>query len=172
MKITTKRIAAAAVIGALYTALTLLLAPISFGVLQFRVSEALCILPALVPGASWGLWVGCALSNLLGGYGVPDIVFGSLATLLSSLCIERIARGEQPPFSFAKTALICLMPVVWNGPVVGAVIAYGTGVQSVSGYLLFMCQIAAEEACVMLTAGLALLKLLPRSKPLMELMRS
>ena len=57
MHITTKKLAFAAVVGAAYAALTMLLAPISFGLVQFRVAEALCILPAFLPAASWGLWV-------------------------------------------------------------------------------------------------------------------
>ena len=65
-----------AVIAARYAALTLALYPISFGAVQFRVSEALCILPAFVPFTAWGLWAGCAIANLAGGYGIPDIVFG------------------------------------------------------------------------------------------------
>lgn len=56
MKISTRKLASAAVVGAAYAALTLLLAPISFGLVQFRVSEALCILPAFVPFTAWGLW--------------------------------------------------------------------------------------------------------------------
>lgn len=89
MKFTPRNIALAAVVGAAYCALTLLVAPIAFGVVQFRVSEALCILPAFFPMSAWGLWIGCALANVFGGYGVMDIVFGSLATLGSGLCIRR-----------------------------------------------------------------------------------
>ena len=59
----------AAVIGALYAAVTLLAAPISFGNLQCRVSEALCILPWFFPETAWGLFVGCILANLLGAAG-------------------------------------------------------------------------------------------------------
>ena len=96
MRISVKDLASAAVVGAAYAALTMLLAPISFGLVQFRASEALCILPAFLPAASWGLWVGCALVNFMSGYGIPDIVFGSFATLMASLCIARIARGRSP----------------------------------------------------------------------------
>ena len=58
MKFTPRNIALAAVVGAAYCALTLLVAPIAFGVVQFRVSEALCILPAFFPMSAWGLWIG------------------------------------------------------------------------------------------------------------------
>ena len=54
-----------AVVGALYAALTMLLAPISYGNLQFRISEALCVLPVFFPYTSVGLFLGCALANMI-----------------------------------------------------------------------------------------------------------
>ena len=69
-----------AVVGALYAALTMLLAPISYGNLQFRISEALCVLPVFFPYTSVGLFLGCALANMISAAGILDVVFGSLAT--------------------------------------------------------------------------------------------
>ena len=111
----TRRLARGAVIAALYTALTLLLAPISYGQLQVRLSEALTLLPILLPEAVPALAVGCLLSNILGGCTIFDIVFGTLATLLAALCTRRL-RGK---FWLAAT-----MPVVFNGVIVGAVVHY------------------------------------------------
>lgn len=162
MKISTRKLASAAVVGAAYAALTLLLAPISFGLVQLRVSETLCILPAFLPCTAWGLWAGCAIANLAGGYGLPDIVFGSLATLGASLSMAAIAKGRSQPLRLGRALAVCLMPVVWNGPIVGAVIAYSTGAFW-SALALSAAQIAAEEAVVMYVIGLPLLKLLPRS---------
>ena len=68
MKSPTRLLVQAALIAAVYAALTLLLQPISFGIVQFRVSEALTVLPALMPAAIPGLFVGCLLSNILGGF--------------------------------------------------------------------------------------------------------
>ena len=68
-----------AMIGAVYVALTLAFAPISFGAVQFRISEALCVLPYFTPAAVPGLFVGCLLSNILGGAAPLDVIFGSLA---------------------------------------------------------------------------------------------
>lgn len=101
MKISTRKLAAAAVVGAAYAALTLVLAPISFGLVQFRVSEALCILPAFVPCTAWGLWAGCAIANLAGGYGLPDIVFGSLATLEPRCAWRGWLRGTSIRWALA-----------------------------------------------------------------------
>ena len=111
----TRRLARGAVIAALYTALTLLLAPISYGQLQVRLSEAMTLLPILLPEAVPALAVGCLLSNILGGCTILDIVFGTLATLLAALCTRRLS---------GKFWLAAAMPVVFNGVIVGAVVHY------------------------------------------------
>ena len=74
----------AGVIAALYVALNYLLQPFSFGILQFRVSEALTVLPLLFPEAIPALFVGCVISNLIGN-GIYDIIIGSLATLIAAV---------------------------------------------------------------------------------------
>lgn len=66
----------AAAIAAIYTVLTMVFAPISFGPIQFRISEALCILPFFTPAAVPGLFIGCLLSNLLCGAAALDIILG------------------------------------------------------------------------------------------------
>ena len=77
-----------AIVAALYVVLTTLasLAGISSGVIQFRISEALCILPIFLPEAIPGLFIGCIISNLLvPGVVIWDIIFGSLATLIGAM---------------------------------------------------------------------------------------
>ena len=111
----TRSLARGAVIAALYTALTLLLMPISYGELQVRLSEALTLLPILLPEAVPALAVGCLLSNILGGCTIFDIVFGTLATLLAAICTRRL-RG--------RFWLAAAMPVLFNGVIVGAVVHY------------------------------------------------
>lgn len=88
----TRALARGAIIAALYTALTVLLAPLSYGEVQIRFSEAFTLLPILMPEAVPALLVGCLLSNILGGCSIFDIVFGSLATLLAAVCTRRPAR--------------------------------------------------------------------------------
>lgn len=111
----TRRLARGAVIAALYTALTLLLAPISYGQFQVRLSEAMTLLPILLPEAVPALAVGCLLSNILGGCTIFDIVFGTLATLLAALCTRRLRTNLW---------LAAAMPVLFNGVIVGAVVHY------------------------------------------------
>ena len=75
----------AAVIGAIYVVLTLLFAPLSYGEIQIRFSEALTILPFFTPAAIPGLFVGCIIANLFGGAIPVDIIFGSIATLIGAV---------------------------------------------------------------------------------------
>ena len=77
----------AAAIAALYVVLTFLAN--AFGLanyaVQLRFSEALTILPFFTPAAIPGLFVGCLLANIFTGAALPDIIFGSLATLIAAL---------------------------------------------------------------------------------------
>ena len=77
----------AGIVAALYTVLTCLIGAFGLanGAIQFRISEALCILPVFMPAAIPGLTVGCLLSNLLTGCVWQDILFGPVATLLGAL---------------------------------------------------------------------------------------
>lgn len=103
----------AAIIGSLYAAITLLVAPISFGynIFQFRVSEALTVLPAFTPAAIPGLFVGCIISNLIGGFGIIDIVFGSMTTLLAAFISYKVRNVK---------ILVPLPPVILNALIVGS----------------------------------------------------
>ena len=71
-----------AAIAAIYVVLVVVFNYWSFGPIQFRIAEALTILPFFTPAAIPGLFVGCLLANLLGGAIPADIIFGSIATLL------------------------------------------------------------------------------------------
>ena len=83
----------AGVIAAVYVALTVVLAPFSFREIQVRVAEALTILPFFMPAAVPGLLIGCLIGNTLGGAVLPDIVFGSLATLIGAVGTYLIGRA-------------------------------------------------------------------------------
>lgn len=82
--------AEAGIIAALYFVLTVAIAPLAYGPLQIRFSEALCVLPFFTPAAVPGLFVGCVLANLFSPFGIWDIVFGSMATLIAALITYRI----------------------------------------------------------------------------------
>ena len=83
--LTTRSLCLSAIIAALYAALTMALPVLSYGAWQCRLSEALTLLPLVLPQAVPGLFVGCVVANLLSPVGVWDVVFGSLATLLAAV---------------------------------------------------------------------------------------
>lgn len=72
-------------IAAVYAVLGLVFYPISFGVYQIRVAEALTVLPFVTRAAVPGLFIGCLLANIYGGFGWQDIIFGSALTLIAAL---------------------------------------------------------------------------------------
>lgn len=124
MRMTTRHLVRGAMIAALYVAIALALRPIAFGPLQFRVSEALTALPMLLPEAIPGLTVGCLLANLFGSEAGPlDVVFGTLATLISAL----LTYGMRKKLNW-HPALCMLPPVLINAVVVGAVLHVTLGV--------------------------------------------
>jgi len=140
-----------AIIAALYAALTLLLSPMSFGLMQIRISEALTLLPILMPEAVPALAVGCLIANFLGGATLLDVVFGTLATLLAAVCTRLLRRRMLPAM---------LMPVLFNGVIVGLVVhfAYSPGVP----VLLCMLSVAVGEAVSCCLLGPALLHAVER----------
>ena len=147
----TRTLVRAALIAALYTVLTLLLQPLSYGEVQIRFSEALTLLPILLPEAVPALAVGCLLANILGGCTIFDIVFGTLATLLAALCTRRLRD---------RFWLAALMPVLFNGVIVGAVVHYCYA--PVFPLPLSMLSVAAGEAVACLIVGPLLVRVMQR----------
>ena len=115
MKIRNLFITQAALIAALYVVLTLVSA--AFGLdskaIQFRLSEVLTVLPALTPAAIPGLFIGCLLSNFICGAMLPDMIFGSLATLIGAVGTYFIGKRVKwlsalPPIA-ANTVIVPLV---------------------------------------------------------------
>lgn len=144
----------AAMIGALYATITVIFAPISYGMVQVRISEMLLVLPYFMPAAIPGLFVGTLIANMFGGLGILDIVFGSLATLLSAYLVSKIGNKYLVP----------LPPVIINAIVVGLVLHYVLGLPL---YLTAMwVGIGQVIACYGL--GLPLLLFLERHRHIFE----
>ena len=164
----TLRLAVGAVIAAAYAGLTLALAPISYGPVQFHVSEVLTVLPFFLPSAVWGLWLGCILANLYTG-SVLDIVFGSLATLLAGLLTARFGRRGD---TVKNRMLGCFMPVAFNALIVGAVLTWGYGLQEFADPLASFAfnglTVGLGEAGVLYLIGYPLLKRLPKIQSVRE----
>ena len=116
-----------ALIAAIYVVLTLLLRPISYGPIQFRVSEALCVLPYFTPAAIPGVFIGCLISNLLGGAVLMDIVFGSLATLIGAIGSWLLRRNRW---------LVSLPPILSNTLIIPWVLKFAYGSEDLVWYMM------------------------------------
>ena len=159
MHFSTKSLTRAAIIAAAYCALSLVSSALSlaYGPVQLRFSEALCVLPFLMPEAVWGLFVGCLLTNVLSPYGLLDLIFGSAATLLAALLSARCKTrvGAAGP------------PILCNAVLVGALLSWEVGGTAESFGTLFVynaATVGAGEAAVCLVLGLPLLRILEKYK--------
>ncbi len=139
----TKIICINAVISALYIALTMFLAPISYGVIQLRVAESFTILPALMPYTMWGLFIGCAVSNIVSVFGIVDVIVGSLITLVASFLTSKIKNmwlAPLPPIFLNAFFL----PLMW----------YLTGAEAV--YWINVLSIFVSQTLVLYIIGIPL----------------
>ncbi len=141
-----KKIARTAIIASLYCALTVLIAPLSYGPVQFRFSECLTVLAVFYPEAVIGLTVGCFFSNLFGN-GILDIVFGTLATFLASFSTYLIGK-KLKNFSINLTTNI-ILNVFLNAFLVPVCFALG----SVKAYFLAVLTVGVGQVCVLSTLG-------------------
>ena len=113
-------IALGALIAAIYVVLTLIFAPISFGPIQVRVAESMTAFLMFTPMAVPGLFVGCLIANILGGAVLPDVVFGSLATLIGAVLGRKLSD---------KRWLFPIPMVLSNALIIPFVLRYGYGVE-------------------------------------------
>ena len=150
-----KFITTAAIIAAAYVVLTLVSAAfnLAYGPVQFRLSEALCILAALTPAAIPGLTVGCIISNLL-SFNAIDMLFGSAATLIAAILTYYTRK-----ITFKDLPLLgSLFPVVVNGLIVGAEIAvfFLPETAFFTGFAISALQVALGEMVICYGLGIPL----------------
>lgn len=153
-----------AVIAALYTALTYLAAifGLSSGVIQFRLSEMLCILPLFIPEAVPGLFIGCLVSNLVStlqtGVAVWDVVFGSIATLIGAIGARLLRKLPE------KLIWISTLPtIVANALIVPPVLIFAYGVED--AFMFLVLTVGLGELVCAGFGGYFLYKILkPREK--------
>ena len=150
---TTGRITQGAAIAALYVALTMIVAPIAFGPVQFRISEALCVLPYFLPSAVPGVTIGCFLANLLCGAAPLDVVFGSLATLIGAVGSYYLGKKSK--------WLVCVPPILANTIIIPWVLRYAYG--STDLILYAMVTVGIGEILAIGVLGNILLLALERS---------
>ena len=129
----------AAAIAAVYVVLTTVFAAFSFGEVQVRISEALTILPVFTPAAIPGLFVGCIISNFLGGAILMDVIFGSIATLIGAVFTYKL-RGSSK-------WLAPLPPIVANALIVPFTLFYGYGVNLPIPFMMLTVGIGEVISC-------------------------
>lgn len=152
----TKRLVKTAIIAALYAILTIILAPISYGPIQFRLSEVMVLLAFFDPFYIGGLTLGCLLSNILGGYGVMDIIFGTIATFMSVSSISLTAKFlKQNKFSLL---IASLWPTLFNGVIIGWMLNFVLGVP----IFITMLQVAIGEFVVVTILGVSIAIIIKR----------
>ena len=133
-----ENLARGGIIAALYVVLTYIFAPISFGLIQVRIAEMLTILPMFTPMAVPGLFLGCLLGNLLAGAILPDVVFGSLATLIGAIGTRLLKK---------KPMLAWIPPVLSNAIIVPIVLQKVYGVPDSFWYLMLTVGVGEVIAC-------------------------
>ena len=149
--------AQAAMIAASYVVVTLLGASFSYGEVQVRLSEALTILPVFTPAAIPGLFIGCLLSNILGGCILPDIIFGSLATLIGAVFTWTLRNKSK--------YLAPLPPIIANVLIVPFILKYGYMLPLPIPFMMLTVGIGEVISCGVL--GLILHTALSRYKGLL-----
>lgn len=149
MKIKTKGLVYSAIIAAIYAAVTLTLYITSFGVVQFRFAEALTVLPFFSSYAVPGLFLGCIITNIVSPMGTPDLIFGSLATLIAAIITYYIGKSSIK----YKEYLAPLPPVISNALIVGMMLHYTISWPSLASIL----QVGLGEVVCCYGLGLPLL---------------
>ncbi len=136
----TRYLTRGALIAALYIGLTYVstIFGLSSGVIQFRISETLCILPIFMPEAIPGLFIGCILSNIVSGCVIWDIIFGSLATLIGAVGAY-LLRTVPVKFKWVAT----LPNLVSNMVIVPLVLMFAYGVEG--GFLMLSLSVGIGE---------------------------
>lgn len=161
LKKKTRYIIDGALIAALYAGLTYLMGVfgLAYGPVQFRVSEALTILPVFTPAAIPGLTVGCFIANIM-SYSPIDMVFGTLASFLAAICTYWLRR-----LTFRGVPWLSLLPpVLFNAVIVGLEIAFffTEGGASFTGFALNAAFVGLGQLVVCYGLGVPLFLILRR----------
>ncbi len=144
----TRHAAYGGIIAALYVVFTLIANAFGLanGAIQIRISEALTILPAFIPAAIPGLFIGCILSNTFTGAILPDIIFGSLATLIGAFGTRALRNKNK--------FLLPIPPIMANTIIVPLVLKYAYKLDGTLPYMAVTVFIGELISCGILGLGL------------------
>ena len=148
-----KKIINISILTALYVVLCFISAPISFGPIQFRISEILCLLAIKYKWSIISLTLGCFISNLLfGGLGIIDVIFGSIATFIACLLAYRFRNIKIKNVNLLSALTIVLI----NGLIIG--IEFGFINQNINVIPLYIVEITISEFITIVIFGLPIYK--------------
>ena len=165
-----QRMVHCAVIAAVYVVLCLVLAPFSYGAIQVRVAEALCLLPVFGAEYIIGVTLGCFLANLFGST-IIDVIFGTQATLLACLVTYRLRNLRIKGLAIPAS----LPPVLFNAVIVGIEITvFFTDYSAMSAPLWLLCltngiTVGIGEVISCTVLGVALVKLIESNAALRQI---
>ncbi len=159
MKISVKFIADSAIIAALYAVLTWAFAPISYGPVQFRISEVLVLLVVLNPKYSVALVLGCFIANTTSSLGWYDMVFGTLATLIAVI----------PMCFIRKMPIAALFPVISNAFIVSLELGLAFELWGAS-FWYDVWTVGLGEIVVIYGLGIAVMTALAKNQKVVELL--
>jgi len=171
MKITLNSLVKIAMIAALYSTVSLVLAPFSFGNIQVRVAEGLTLLPLISPLAIFGLTLGCFITNFVGVImganilGMMDVFIGTFATLLAALLTYKLRNITIKGFPFLSS----LMPIVINAVIIGAELAYVFAPEFTFAYFaIFALEVGIGQTIAVYGIGLPILSALKKRSNLIN----
>lgn len=156
-----------AMIAAIYAGTSIALAPISYGPIQVRISEALTLLPLIYPPAIIGVTLGCFVTNLIGAMtginilGFVDVFVGTFATFIAAWCTFKLRNVKFKGLSLLSAS----MPVLFNAVIIGLelAIAYYPGLLLV-GFVTSAVQVGIGEFLACFIIGLPLINVLKKTK--------
>ncbi|MHA1279835.1 MAG: QueT transporter family protein [Candidatus Helarchaeota archaeon] len=151
----TKELTKVVIIASLYSSLTIIVSPISFGLVQVRISEALAPIPYLFgPSGIYGLFIGCLISNFFSPYGLLDVIVGSLSTLIAAW------------ISYKSNKLIqaCASPVLVNSIFIGILLHYYG-----SPLILAILCVGLGESIACIVVGYPLMQMIKKVSTLIEI---
>ena len=151
----TRKLVVSASVASLYAVITLVLGAISYGPIQFRIAEIMILLPFIKKDYIWGLTIGCFVANIIGPYGVPDIIFGTIATFLTAYAVYLTSKYIKNKLSLL---IASIWPTIINGVVIGFMLNKFFGVPMTLG----MLQVALGEFVVITIVGVPLYKSLEK----------
>lgn len=145
----------------LYFVLTFFMPALSYGPLQFRVGEALTLLPVIFPESVLGVTLGCLLANVFSPYAWYDMVFGTLATLVSAI-LTRIISKALAKRKIRVRALVGAIPPILVNAIVLPLMWYFTGTD-VAYWVNFGLMLATQSGTI-LVLGVPLVVALSKTK--------